>query len=186
MKKTIICSLLILFAGEFASARAAFIIKLINGNYFLTERYWQEKGQILFDSYGGVFGIDKGLITSIEQTNKSVNLIRLAPDALKETLLPLAKASDEPSKAMVQSQPDDQTKGDQNDPIKKTFATLKEKVNGLDGMLTAEMTALLNEITAFKNMVAKNSKYFVQYAREFNDAQEMGALVETKLKSRDL
>ena len=184
MKKAIICSLFILFAGEFASARAAFIIKLTNGNYFLTERYWRDKGQVLFDCYGGVFGIDKGLITSIEQTNKSVNL-RSAPDAQNETLVTLPRESDDVNKAVVQSQPQDRTKGDQNDPIKKSFATLKEKMKGLDGMLTAEMTALLNEITAFKNMVAKNSNYFVQYGREFNDAQEMGALVETKLKSRD-
>ena len=186
MKKIIICSFLILFAGEFASAGAAFIIKLKNGNYFLTERYWQDKGQVLFDSFGGVFGIDKGLITGIEQTNKSITLIRSAPDVQKETLLPPSKGNDNPSNAVVQSQLEEQPKGDQNDPIKKSFATLKEKMNGLDGMLTAEMMALLNEITAFKNMVAKNSKYFVQYGREFNDAQEMGALVETKLKSRGL
>jgi hypothetical protein len=186
MKKTVVCLLVILLAGEFASASAAFIIKLKNGNYFLTERYWQDKAQVLFDSYGGVFGIDKGLVTSIEPTNKLINLLISAPDVQKERLLPAARASDNPSKAVVQNQLEDQTKGDQNDPVKRSFATLKEKMNGLDGMLTAEIVALLNEITAFKNMVAKNSKYFVQYGREFNDVQQMGALVETKLKSRDL
>jgi hypothetical protein len=185
MKKTITCLLFIFFASEFASARAAFVIRLANGNHFVTQRYWHDRGQILFDSYGGVFGVDKGLVTSIEQNSKSINLMRPVPDGRNETLLPPARGSDDVSKPVIQSHPADQITRDENDPIKKSFATLKERINALDGMLTAEMVALLNEITAFKNMIAKNSKYFVQYGREFNDAQEMGARVETKLKSRD-
>jgi hypothetical protein len=52
-------------------------------------------------------------------------------------------------------------------------------------MLTAEIRELLKGITGFKNMISRNSKYFVDYAREFNEAQEIGNLTETALRSRD-
>jgi hypothetical protein len=51
-------------------------------------------------------------------------------------------------------------------------------------MLTAEMRELLNQITAFKNKLSRDSKLFIQYGREFNDAHELGNTVETALASR--
>ena len=38
--------------------KAAYIIKLKNGNEFITGRYWHEGRQLMFDAYGGVFGIE--------------------------------------------------------------------------------------------------------------------------------
>jgi hypothetical protein len=51
-------------------------------------------------------------------------------------------------------------------------------------MLTGEIRELLSQITAFKNKLAKDSKLFVEYGREFNDAHEIAAAVETALRSR--
>jgi hypothetical protein len=51
-------------------------------------------------------------------------------------------------------------------------------------MLTAEIRELLNQISAFKNKITKDSKLFFEYAREFNDAQEIGNSVETALRTR--
>lgn len=184
MDKSIICFAFIFFASGFSSANAAFVIKLTNGNEFVTVRYWQDKEQILFDSYGGIFGIDKGLIASIEQSNKTINLTSAIPDGRNEQSDAAVNANGG-TKAGVKSDGRPQTKQDENDPVKKTFASLKEKLKGIDGMLTSEIRALLYEITAFKNMISKNSKYFVEYGREFNDAQEMGSVVETALRSKD-
>src|SRR3954453_11389 len=118
MKKRIICLLFIFFAGEFASARAAFIIRLVNRNHFVTQRYWHDKGQILFDSYDGVFGVDKAFVTSIEQNSKSINLIRPLPDGQNEKLIAPARGTNDATKPVVQSQPADQITRDENDPIK--------------------------------------------------------------------
>jgi hypothetical protein len=51
-------------------------------------------------------------------------------------------------------------------------------------MLTAEIRELLNQITAFKNKLSRDSKLFIQYGREFNDAHDLGNTVETALVSR--
>ncbi len=52
-------------------------------------------------------------------------------------------------------------------------------------MLTSEIRELLKEITGFKNMISRNSKYFVDYAREFNEAQEIGNVTEVALTARN-
>ena len=73
-------------AGFFVSAAlsgsslayATFVIKLKNGNEYITNRYWQDGGQILFDAEGGVFGIDKRFVKNIEKTEKVVRLASTA------------------------------------------------------------------------------------------------------------
>jgi len=46
---------------------ASYIIYLKNGGEFVTERYWEEEGQIKFERYGGVIGIQKDLVKKIEE-----------------------------------------------------------------------------------------------------------------------
>jgi len=59
-------------------ADAAYVIKLKNGNEYVTTRYWHERGQVLFDTYDGVFGIEKAFVTKIEKTNQVVRLANIA------------------------------------------------------------------------------------------------------------
>ena len=61
---------------------------------------------------------------------------------------------------------------------------LKEQAAEVDGMLTAEIIELLNQITSFKNKLSKDSKLFIDYGREFNDAHDLANVVETALRSR--
>jgi hypothetical protein len=50
---------------------AAYVIKLGNGNEFITGRYWQEGQQLLFDIYGGVFGVDRAFVSKIEKSGQT-------------------------------------------------------------------------------------------------------------------
>lgn len=50
-------------------------------------------------------------------------------------------------------------------------------------MLTEEIRALL-KIKAFKDKISGNSKYVVDYAREFNDIHEISAAVEAVHNAR--
>jgi hypothetical protein len=166
-------------------ADAAFVIKLKNGNEFVTSRHWQEGKQVMFDVYDGVFGVDKALVTTIEQSDKPVRVAVKgqkniengsqveATNQNKETIKPTASAE-------TKAEP----KRDSEDPIFKDFNRLKEKSADLDKMLTSEIRDLLKEITGFKNMISKNSKYFIDYAREFNEAQEIGNVTEAALTAR--
>jgi hypothetical protein len=154
-------------------AGAAYVIKLRNGNEYVTTRYWNEGSQVLFDTYGGVFGVEKAFVNKIERTDQIVKL-PMASDWAPEKI---QAESTKESKDLAQEKGND-------DPIVGEFNRLKEKSSEVGGMLTSEIRELLNQITAFKNKLSKDSKLFIEYGREFNDLQELASRVETALGAR--
>ena len=50
---------LIVCGASIGTVDGAYVIKLKNGNEYVTTRYWREGKQVLFETYDGVFGIDK-------------------------------------------------------------------------------------------------------------------------------
>lgn len=173
--------------GGFDPVDAAYVIRLKNGNEYVTTRYWEAGSQVFFDTYGGTFGVERAFITRIEKTDQ---LIRLATTREQ----PVDKAQSDgtlPDKHSVQGKPAKaaaETNSDKKpgsaDPIVSEFDRLKQKTNEVNGMLTSEIRDLLREITAFKNKLSKDSKLFIEYGREFNDAHEIGSVVENALRSR--
>lgn len=163
---------------------AAYIIRLKNGNEYTTGRYWQEGTQVLFDTYGGVFGVDKAFIFKIEKSSNGVRLAAVSDGGAAE---PTQSSPDKSNKDSDGSQPVSQLKikeGNPDDIIAGEYKRLKGRSKEVDGMLTSEIRELLKEITAFKNKISRDSKLFVEYGREFNDAHEIGATVEAALRSR--
>ena len=71
-----------------------------------------------------------------------------------------------------------------DDAILGEFNRLKQRSSAVAGLLTSEIRALLNEITAFKNKLSRDGKLFIDYGREFNELQEIGATVESALRAR--
>ena len=165
-------------------ADAAYLIRLKNGNEYVTSRYWRDGSQVLFDTYGGVFGVDKNFVAQIIKTDQLSRLAN-ATDREPGNKLPVDGLND---KKAVDDNSNEETilrqRGDDNDPIRGEFNRLKEKANEVNGMLTAEIRELLNQITAFKNKLSRDSKLFIPYGREFNDAHDLGNTVETALVSR--
>jgi len=183
MRKSIACLTLAACTCVLSSADAAFVIKLKNGNEFVTSRYWHEGRQVMFDTYGGVFGIDKAFVLKIEQSDKRVTII---------------SAVVEPPGATSPSDPDKESKGSKNtsersdtpakverdnDPIMKDFYALKNKFAGLEGMLTSELIELSKELSNFKRKVQTSGKPN-HYLNEFTEAFQMGDALERALKSR--
>ncbi|MGH7809506.1 MAG: hypothetical protein ACREP5_04420, partial [Candidatus Binatia bacterium] len=74
MRKSKTGLFLIITLSMISVADAAYIIKLKNGNEYVTNRYWQDGTQVLFDTYGGVFGIDKMFVGKIEKTDQVIKL----------------------------------------------------------------------------------------------------------------
>ena len=186
MRKKLVCGLVFAACVNLLGVvDAAYVIKLKNGNEYITTRYWQEGGQVLFDTYDGVFGIERTFVTKIEKTDR---IIRLANAADRD---PAEKAQSEAAKLDKESEEVKQTteskaekKRELNDPVVGEFNRLKEKSNEVDGMLTSEIRDLLRDIKAFKDKVSGDSKLFVDYAREFNDVHEISSAVEAALRSR--
>ena len=172
-------------ASGFGVLDAGYIIKLKNGNEYVTTRYWQKGGQVLFDTYGGIFGIDRGFVSKIEKTDQTVRLTRVSE---RDSADKAPSDSAKPNKELVETEPATETKAekkrDPEDPIVGEFNRLKEKSREVDGMLTSEIRDLLREIKAFKDKISGDSKLFVNYGREFNDVHEVGSVVESALQSR--
>ena len=167
-------------------ADAAFVIKLKNGNEFVTSRHWQEGKQVMFDVYDGVFGVDKALVTTIEQSDKPVRVaVKGQQNTENGSQVEVTDQKKETIKPPPFPEAKTEAKRDTDDPILKDFNRLKAKSAHLDKMLTSEIRELLKEITGFKNMISRNSKYFVDYAREFNEAQEIGNVTEIALTARN-
>ena len=51
----------------------AYVIKLKNGNEYVTTRYWREGKQVLFDTYDGIFGIDHAFVSRIERSDRTIS-----------------------------------------------------------------------------------------------------------------
>lgn len=184
MRVQLISGVVFTIASTIGNADAGYLIQLKNGNDYLTSRYWREGNQVLFDTYGGVFGIDKNYVAQIIKTEdvaRLSNAIDRQPDNKSPTDILNDKREIE---ANTKEETTFRTKPDDSDPIRGEFNRLKGKANEVDRMLTAEIRELFAQITAFKNKLSKDSKLFIQYGREFNDAQELGSAVETALISR--
>lgn len=164
------------------AVEAAYIIKLGNGNEFMTGRYWHEGTQVMFDVYGGVFGIDRAFVTKIEESNKAFKLEAAVYEDAKDK--PQTEAAKETKKPTTPAEATAEVERN-DDAITKEFNRLKERSKGVDGMLTPEIRELLMEITAFKNKILRDSKLFIKYAREFNGAQDIGNVTENALTSRN-
>jgi hypothetical protein len=163
-------------------ANGAFVIRLKNGNEYVTNRYWQEGAQVLFDADGGIFGVDKAFVNKIEKTDKVIKLATTAPQDPAEA--PQREAASEKSEGEAIAQTPAIKERAPDDPIVGELTQLKKKAKEVDGMLATEIRELLNNITAFKNKILKDSKVFIDYGREFNDLQELGSSVESALTSR--
>jgi hypothetical protein len=166
------------------AANAAYSIKLKNGNEYVTARYWQEGSQVLFDTYDGVFGIDKAFISRIDKADEAPRAAGSPERELaQEDRVAKKDAADEIKKGS-QTEPQVPQKKPADDVILGEFNRLKQRSSAIAGLLTSEIRALLNEITAFKNKLSRDGKLFIDYGREFNELQEIGATVESALRVR--
>jgi hypothetical protein len=181
--QTLMAGLILVFSLHFASiVDAAYLIKLKNGNEFVTGRYWQEGQQIMFDIYGGAFGLDRAFVSKIEKSGQPIRLTEAAQAMPEQKPQRDIADRNEPLKPSISVDAKPETKRD-DDPILKEFYALKEKSKGFDGMLTSELQEFDKELTSFKKR-ARESTRIDAYMKELAQADEMGDAMEAILKSR--
>lgn len=165
------------------TAMAAYLIRLKNGNEFVTSRYWLEDRQVLFDTSGGVFGIDKAFVTKIEASDRPLTPLAtiIEEPEVKRPSTPL-KGKQEPNQEPV-SKPQEREVNRADDPIVQEFSVLKEKFKGLEGMLTSELQDFSTDLTNLKRKIQASGKSN-EYLREFTAIFEMGDALEETLKAR--
>ena len=165
------------------TAMGAYVIRLKNGHELVTSRYWLEGHQILFDTYGGVFGVYKAYVAKIEASDKPLTPLATIIEE------PEVKRPSTPSKAQQESKPapvstpQESEVNRADDPVVQEFSALKERFKGLDGMLTAELQNFSTDLMNFKRKI-QASKKSNDYLREFTESFKMGSALEEALKAR--
>ena len=178
-----VCAAILIVLVSATAADANYLIKLKNGKEYVTARYWQQGRQLLFDVYGGVFGVERTFVAGIEKSPQ-VRVHHLDDQNL--TMIPKSKAREvkNSAEAAATSESKLEMQPSANDPVVGEFNRLRDRSKQVSGLLTSEILELLKEITAFKNKLSKDSKLFIDYGREFNDAHELGDIVESALRAR--
>ena len=165
-------------------ADAAYIIQLKNGNEFVTSRYWHNGKQVLFETYDGVFGVDKTFVSKVEKTDKPVRLITTVQAAAD--LKPIEadeRDSGEAKKDLAENQEKASVKRNEDDPIFKHFQSIKERAKNMDGMLTSELTQLAKDLGDLKRAMQLGGKTN-EFLAEFGEMHDMADRVEDTLKAR--
>jgi hypothetical protein len=182
MRKIVECLTFAVCVAGLGDANAAYVIRLKNGNEFVTGRYWEEGKQVMFDTYGGVFGVDKAFVTKIEQSGKPITLAVAAQEVPQEkprvetTTEKTEKKVSDKSTAPAAAKKDD-------DPVQKEFNALKAQFSGLGTMLTDEMSEYLKRLSALKSKIQLDRK-INDYISEYAELINMADAAEAALRSR--
>jgi len=166
-------------------ADAAYMIKLKNGNEFVTSRYWHEGKQVLFETYDGIFGVDKAFVSKVEKTDKPIRLITTAAQSAAD-LKPIEaddKDSGETKRNLAENQETASVKRNEDDPIFKHFQAVKERAKNMDGMLTSELTQLAKDLGDLKRAMQLGGKTN-EFLAEFGEMHDIADRVEDALKVR--
>jgi hypothetical protein len=148
-------------ATTIGNADAGYLIRLKNGNEYVTNRYWYGGSQVLFDTYGGIFGIDKAFVNKIEASRQSAPLLALssaintrAETTSGEPIKPAREArindlKDQKSSSV--SVPKEPLKKDEE--ILKEYGELQNRFGQLNDLPKHEVYALDADIDSFRKKV---------------------------------
>lgn len=167
-----------------AASHAAYVIKLKNGNEYVTSRYWQEGTQILFEADRGVFGVDRAFVANIDKSDRPV---RIATAAQEDPSEKIGAEAVKDEKTREQTKTDSRDKDpqprDPSDPILKTFADIKGRSQNLGSLLTSEMQQLERDLGSLKKVIQLSGKSN-DYLEEFKEIHDIADNIEALLKSR--
>jgi hypothetical protein len=157
--------------GWFSAADAAYVITLKNGNEYVTARYWQEGGQVLFDTYGGIFGIEKAFVGKIESSDRIVpspvatsakeQPIGTAPRSLasspeRQSTQGEGKALQPEKAAPAPAEAKEPLKKDED--ILKEYGELKKRFGQINDLPKHEVRGLDADMESFRKKLASSSK----------------------------
>lgn len=183
MRKSVVGFILITSVSVVSVANATYVIKLKNGNEYVTNRYWQVDTQVLFDAEGGVFGIDKAFVSKIEKTDKVIKLATIA--YLDPTDKGEATVEESGTDATIKT-PVTATKApvkkDENDLIYKEFTALKDQSDSLLTMSRGEMDEYVRKLVGLISKI-QNDRKINQYLQEYSELNALANRVEDAIKS---
>jgi len=171
--------------GAISAAEAAYVIKLKNGNEFITSRYWQDSRQVWFETYDGAFGVDKAFVAKVEKSDKPVRLITTAQAAAEvkpvETSNKVEVEVKKPPQSENQEPPS--AKKNEEDPVFRHFQSIKARSQNLDRMLKSELDLLAKDLQDLKRTMQLSGKTN-EFLTEFGELHDIGDRLEEAMKGR--
>jgi len=171
--------------GASSAADAAYVIKLKNGNEFITARYWQDGKQVLFETYDGIFGIDKAFVSRVEKTDKPIRLITSTQAA--QEVKPVetgAKAESEAKKPPLnENQEPAGAKKNEDDPIFKHFLSIRERSKNINRMLSSELNLFAKDLEDLKRAMQLSGKTN-EFLAEFGELHDIADRLEDAMRAR--
>jgi hypothetical protein len=156
---------------------ADYIIHLQSGRQFVTERYWEEGGEIKFHFKQGVLGVPKAAVVSIEEVIPEVPAKEetppeaAPPEEKKET----KKVEEEVKK----TEKKEEKKAEQTRPLHEYWAQKKALKVKLDEALKRLREATRNKDKAAKNKAREDMRKFSKEIYKLTD--EVKAINNGKL-----
>jgi hypothetical protein len=184
MRLKLLIVILATYIGTTLPAEAAFVIKLKNGNEFITSRYWQDNKQIIFETYDGTFGVDKAFVTKVEKSDKPVRLITTAQAVAEvKSVETTDKGVDEGNRSLAESQEKLPPKKNEDDPIFKHFLSIRERSKNIGGMLSSELNLLAKDLGDLKRAMQLGGKTS-EFLDEFRELHDIAERVEDAITGR--
>ena len=182
MKKYIplIVIIAIVFLIYPSSGLTSYKITLKNGSVLYAGHHWEEGGQVLFYTYGGILGVRKDSVKKIEESEVVVRMT--APPAVKPAE-DLAGAEEGVSKAKEGVRDKAPSEGAVDNKLMDEFNAIKERHTVAGTLTTEELVALSKEMTAFRDRVLQSRLGFV-YSDQLVELYSMGDDIEDLIKSR--
>ncbi len=154
---------------------ASYKITLKNGSILYAGHYWEEGGKVLFYTAGGIFGVEKGSVKIIEESDVAVRVITPKPaEAEKEAV---------PEEEDISEEAPPEEKAPVDNKLMDEFNALKGRYSVAGSLSTDELFTLSKDMTAFRDKVLESRLGFV-YTDQLVELYSMGDEIEDIIKSR--
>ena len=193
MKKNAACVFCLAFLFCASVSSAAYLIHLKDGRDIITHEYWEEGSQIKIKQYGGVVGIPKEDVSSIEETDDvRTTVIKSAPEKETEgnetTNEKEGKKEGEPKpddvkKEKAPEKPDGEKKQTEKNAFLKKFDALKKKFENVENMTKEEIFQFDKALSDLRNKIL-HAGLGGAYADLLVTLSEMGNRAEEVYKRR--
>jgi len=177
MKKLTVSFICLVFLFCASACWAAYVILLKDGRSIITHEYWEEGDQIKIKQYGGVVGIAKKNVLSIEEADDVKTIVVTSPPERKPEA-PDQKV-DEKAEASHQKEDKLEEAPKEKNTLLKEFDALKKRFEKVDSMSKEEIFQLDKDLSNLRNKILKAglggaySDHLVALSEMGNKAEEV-------------
>lgn len=180
MKKIFLCMFFLVLLPTLCSA--SYIIHLKNGSEILTSDFWKEDKLIKFYYKGGVMGIDRSQITSIENSDQKISAEELPVWDEEQRAVPeQPEPAPEEKSADIAEGPQKNEKSP-TEILREQFNQLDKRYKRVNSLAPDELIAFARELMQFRDAVLQERLGQI-LTKEIESVYKMSDTIESILDS---